>query len=128
MAKRYSAGGNHSRTQGDLVSFLDQLKDFDLKQFADAALQIGRLAEQPWQRRPVQNLMPISGGSFGKYGDLGAELKSALLSKFQEMQLLAEFPASPVGNYSNTRRSNWNQREENSRSRWLHRSRRTMHR
>lgn len=89
------------KAQGALFNLLEQLQSLDPKQLADAASQLGDWLSSLANVGPFQDAMPLGGGSFGKYGDLGAELKDALLNKFQEVQLTAESAAAGVGGFLN---------------------------
>ncbi len=77
------------KPKGDLVDLLDKLKKLDMKKLANSMQQLGMWLSSLGNSGPFTGAMPLGGGSFGKFGDIGKEVEQALLEKFLEVQMLA---------------------------------------
>ena len=80
---------------GDLDDVLDQLKNLNPQTLADTAAQLADWLSGIGNFGEFKEGLPLGGGSFGKWANLGEELKKQLFNKFQEVQLIADLP---VGN------------------------------
>ena len=77
---------------GDLDDVLDQLKNLSPKSLADTFQQLADWLSGMGNFGAFKDALPLGGGSFGKWADLGDELKQLLFNKFQEVQLVADAP------------------------------------
>lgn len=90
-----------AKLKGTLADLYDQLKNLNPKQLAEAASQLGKWLSGLGTSGAFLGQLPLGGGSFGQYGDLGKALESALLDKLQEVELLAEVLPPAIGSFSN---------------------------
>ena len=80
----------------DLDGVLDQLGVLAPKALADTAEQLAGWLSGLENIGPFLDKLPLSNSNFGKWADVGEELKLLLFDKFHEVQLVAVSP--PAGN------------------------------
>ena len=85
---------------GDLPNVLDQIKSLSPRQIADIAFQFADWLTGLGNFGSFKDQLPIGGGSFGKWADLGSELKRLLFDDFQQLELDAETAPQSTTAYS----------------------------
>jgi hypothetical protein len=89
-----------AKLEGRLREYYEQLKHLDPRQLADAAQQLGQWLSNLTATDLFSGQLPLGGGSFGDFADLGAAMQELLLGKLLELQLTADEPPTDLGDFA----------------------------
>ena len=85
---------------GELDSILDQLSDIQPKQIADVVSQLADWFSSLGNVGALKDSLPLGGGSFGNWADLGDALNQLLFDDFHQVLLVAETPPTAIGSFT----------------------------